>query len=222
MKTLVFDLDGTLADTGADLSAAANAVFQQLGHGDVIDPDTDATIAYNYGGRGMLRHGFARLGHDVDEATTDAHFPTLLEAYEAKIAHHTKMFPSAVEVIERLRTQGYKTAVCTNKIERLADILLRELGVRDLFDALVGADSLPVKKPDPAPFFAAVERAGGDAAQALMVGDTATDRNTAKAAGAPCILVTFGPVGDSVREFSPEALMDHYDDLPAITRRLIG
>ena len=148
MATVVFDLDGTLADTSADLIAAANAVF-------------------------------------------------------------------------RARGAGYRTAVCTNKPEALAETLLVRLGLREAFGALVGADTLPVRKPDPRPFALSVTRAGGDPARSVLIGDTETDRETARAAGVPCVLVTFGPDGGAVAALDPEALLDHYDALDTVVAPLL-
>jgi phosphoglycolate phosphatase len=215
---VVFDLDGTLADTSADLIAAANACFRGLGHGDLLD-QTDALTAF-HGGRAMLRLGFGRLGI-VSEAAVDAQYPVLLAAYGAAIDRHTRIYPGAVAAVEELRRAGYATAVCTNKPEGLAETLLQRLGVRDLFGALVGAGTLPVRKPDPAPLLEAIRRAGGDARRALLVGDTATDRDTGRAAGVPVALVTFGPEGTGVARLAPDALLERFADLGAVAARLI-
>jgi phosphoglycolate phosphatase len=86
---------------------------------------------------------------------------------------------------------------------------------------MIGADTLPVRKPDPAPFREAVVRAGGNEGRSVLIGDTVTDRETARAAGRPCALVTFGPTGRAVAELKPEALIDHYDGLDAVIDRLI-
>jgi phosphoglycolate phosphatase len=218
MRIVVFDLDGTLADTSADLIAAANACFRGLGHGDLLD-QRDALTAF-HGGRAMLRLGFGRLGI-VSEAAVDAQYPVLLAAYGAAIDRQTHIYPGAVEAVEELRRAGYATAVCTNKPEGLAETLLQRLGVRDLFAALVGAGTLPVRKPDPAPLFEAIRRAGGDAQRALLVGDTATDRDTGRAARVPVALVTFGPEGTGVARLAPDALLDRFADLGAVAARLI-
>lgn len=217
--TIVFDLDGTLADTSADLIEAANACFRGLGHGDLLDPGRDALTAF-HGGRAMLRLGFSRLGLG-DEAQVDAQYPVLLEAYAGGIDRFTRLYPGAAEAVGLLRGAGYATAICTNKPEGLAETLLARLGIRDQFDALIGADTLPTRKPDPAPYRAAVEGAGGTVARSLLIGDTATDRDTARAAGVPCILVSFGPEGAGVARLAPEALLDHYDDLPGLVARLL-
>ena len=219
MRTVIFDLDGTLADTSADLIAAANHCFRGLGAGNLLDPVADALTAF-HGGRAMLRLGFQRLGV-VDEAEVDRHYPVLLAAYEQEIDRHTRLYPGTVSAIEDLQGAGFRTGICTNKPERLADILLTRLGVRGLFGSLVGADTLPVRKPDPAPYRLSVERAGGQVARSILIGDTDTDRQTGMAAGVPVALVTFGPEGDRVARFAPEALIGHFDELPALAARLL-
>ncbi|MBN2629508.1 MAG: HAD-IA family hydrolase [Rhodobacteraceae bacterium] len=218
MRTVVFDLDGTLADTSADLLAAANACFQRLGHGDLLGPQ-DILTAF-HGGRAMLRLGFSRLGA-VDEAVLDAQYPVLLEAYAGAIDVHTTLYPGAVDAVQALRRDGFAVAICTNKPEGLAEELTRRLGIRDLFGALIGADTLPTRKPDPAPYVAAVVQAGGTVARSMLIGDTETDRKTGLAAGVPVALVTFGPEGRGVSRLSPEALLDHFDDLPDLARRML-
>ncbi len=214
MGTVVFDLDGTLADTSADLLAAANACFERPMLG-----QADALTAFA-GGRKMLRVGFERLGLPWSEADVDRVYPRLLEAYSTAICVQTRLYPGVVEAVEALRTAGYATAICTNKPEGLAVELVRQLGISGLFGALVGADTLPVRKPDPAPYRLAVERVGGS--QSMLVGDTDTDRQTGRAAGVPVALVTFGPEGAGVSRFQPEALLDHFDQLPGLAERLLG
>ncbi len=218
VRTVVFDLDGTLADTSGDLIAAANACFTGLGHACLLDAN-DALTAF-HGGRAMLRLGFSRLGQ-VDEAEVDRQYPVLLAAYERSLDVHTRLYPGAVAAVEALRAAGFATAVCTNKPEGLAETLMRRLGMRPLFGALVGADTLAVRKPDPAPLFEAVARVGGSAGRALLVGDTDTDRQTGRAAGVPVALVTFGPEGRGVARLNPEALLDHFDELPSLAQQIL-
>ncbi|MDZ7908725.1 MAG: HAD-IA family hydrolase [Gemmobacter sp.] len=220
MRTVVFDLDGTLADTSADLVAAANACFRGLGHGNLLDPVADALTAF-HGGRAMLRLGFSRLGLG-DDALVDAQYPVLLAAYADGIDTHTRLYPGAVDAVEALRSAGYATAICTNKPEGLAETLMQRLGVRGLFGSLIGADTLPTRKPDVAPYLAAVRQAGGNPARSLLVGDTETDRLTAAAAGVPCVLVSFGPEGAAIARLQPEAMLHRYADLPALADRLLG
>lgn len=221
MKTVIFDLDGTLADTSGDLIAAANVCFREMGVGDMLDPVADAGTALR-GGRAMLRLGMSRLDRAGDETTIDAYYPKLLAAYAQDIDRHTVLYPGAMAAVEALKTAGYAVAICTNKPDGLAEELLSRLGVRAAFDAMLGADTLPVRKPDPEHLFETARRAGGRADQCLLVGDSDTDRNTARAAGVPCVLVTFGPAGGDMASLAPEALLDDYADLPQIVRDLIG
>lgn len=222
MRTVIFDLDGTLADTSGDLIAAANACFAQMGEGEVLSVATDAGTALR-GGRAMLRLGLVRIGrtHEID-TIIDQFYPVLLDAYGAAIDTHTVLYPGAMDAVARLTRDGYAVGICTNKPEGLAQTLMTRLGVRDAFASLVGADTLAVRKPDAAPMIEAVRRAGGDPARALLVGDTVTDRETARAAGVPSVLVTFGPGGEDVAALEPEALIGHYDELHGVVQRLLG
>ncbi|MBV0911412.1 HAD-IA family hydrolase [Anianabacter salinae] len=221
MRTVVFDLDGTLADTSADLIAAANSCFIALGHAAPLDPLADASTAFR-GGRAMLRLGFERLHGAADDARIDAQYAPFLAAYEDGIDRETRLYPDAMETVTALRAAGYVTTICTNKPAALAETLMTRLGARHLFDMLIGADTLPVRKPDPAPYRAAVEGAGGLLTTSLLVGDTETDRLTARAAGVPCILVTFGPEGEGIRRLDADGYFAGYGALPAEITRLIG
>lgn len=220
MRSVIFDLDGTLADTSGDLIAAANACFRDLGKGDMLDVAHDSGVALR-GGRAMLRLGFSRLG-DVDEAEIDSQYPNLLAAYERDIDRMTVLYPGAMDAVGELSRRGYGVAICTNKPEGLAEILLTRLGVRGAFGALVGSDTLSVRKPDPEPLFEAARRVGGDPAKCILIGDSVTDRETARAAGVPSVLVTFGPSGEDMAALNPEALIGAFDELPDVVRRLIG
>jgi phosphoglycolate phosphatase len=221
LRTVIFDLDGTLADTSGDLIAAANVCFRDMGAGDLLDPAKDAGTALR-GGRAMLKLGLNRLGRSEDSATLDRYYPVLLEAYAAAIDTHTVLYPRAMQAVARLKSDGFGVGICTNKPEALAELLMTRLGVRDAFASLVGADTLPVRKPDPAPLFEAARRAGGHPERCILIGDSDTDRNTARAAGVPSVLVTFGPAGGDMAALAPEALLDDYADLPGIAARLLA
>lgn len=220
MRTVIFDLDGTLADTSADLLAAANAVFDAEGHGTPLGPE-DAGVALT-GGRAMLRLGAARRGLAWDAAEIDRRYGDILTAYEAVIDRETRLYPGAAEAVMRLRAAGIAAGICTNKPAYLAEILMTRLGVRDLFSSLVGGDTLPVRKPDPAPLHLAIAQAGGAAARGCLIGDTATDRDAGRNAGVPVALVTFGPGGAGVAALAPEALLPHYDALDAVVDAMLG
>jgi phosphoglycolate phosphatase len=169
----------------------------------------------------MLELGARRLALADPEALVAPGYPLLLDAYGEAIDVHTRLYPGAVAAVERLRADGAAVGICTNKPEGLAICLLDRLGISGLFDAVVGADTLPVRKPDPAPYRETVARAGGDTTRSLLIGDTETDQKTAAAAGVPCILVGFGPEGDGVSRLNPAAMLRHYDDLDAVVAMLL-
>lgn len=219
-RCVIFDLDGTLADTSGDLIAAANHCFAGMGRAVRLDPVADAGIALR-GGRRMLTEGLTREDAFSQEEV-DRWYPALLEAYGDAIDTHTQLYPGAVEAVEALRGAGYCLGVCTNKPAALAETLLQRLGVRDLFGSMIGADTLPVRKPDAAPYWAAVEGCGGFRDRSLLVGDSDTDRMTARAAGRPCILVTFAPDGHAVLALEPEGVIHDFDGLGAEVLRLLG
>lgn len=220
MKTVICDLDGTLADTSGDLIAAANACFIERGLGPLLDEMDDALTAF-HGGRAMLRLGFSRLGIDGEDEI-DREYPRFLQFYSENIDERTVLYPGAVDALEELRSGGYALGVCTNKPSGLAETLLTKLGVRELFGSMIGADTLPVRKPDPQPYLEAVRLAGGDPGMSLLVGDTETDVKTAQAAGVPVVLVGFGPEGTGVARLVPDALLMGYDQLGKVVRALIG
>ena len=217
MRAVIFDLDGTLADTSGDLLAAANACFQQMGLGNVLTY-LDAGIALR-GGRRMLTEGLERLGC-FDQSVVDAYYPVLLKTYGDSIAEHTTLYPGAMEAVAQLKATGYAVGICTNKPEALAHRLLQALGVRQEFGALIGADTLPVRKPDALPLMEAARRL--NSTRYLLVGDSDTDRNTSAAAGVPSVLVTFGPSGEDMAALNPDALIGSFAELPAVADRLLG
>ncbi|MCC6006547.1 MAG: HAD-IA family hydrolase [Rhodobacteraceae bacterium] len=224
MRSLIFDLDGTLADTSGDLIAAANAALQEMGMGMPLRAPGDDATAFA-GGRAMLRLGLARSAPSLDEAARAAlverGYPRLLLAYGAAIDRHTRLYPGVEAALDRLGAAGWGLAICTNKPEALAVELVARLGIADRFGALVGADTLPLRKPDPAPLREAIARIGGSTGRAALVGDTVTDRETARAAGLPAILVTFGPTGGAVAALGPEGLLEHYDHIEAVAEPLV-
>ena len=219
MKSVVFDLDGTLADTSADLIAAANACFTDISDKPPLDPVADALTAFG-GGRAMLNLGFSRIGA-FTQTDIDTQFPRLLEFYAENIDTHTTLYDGVLDALDVLQDQGHLLGVCTNKPESLARELLTRLGIRDYFVAMLGADTLAVRKPDAVHLWTTIDQMGGRRDRAVLIGDTITDRNAAKNADIPCILVSFGPEGDGVQRMEPSALLNHYSQLPDLIERII-
>lgn len=211
---VAFDLDGTLADTAPDLTAALNHALAKLGRPSI--PAESVRHMVGHGARALLRQGLTATGGSSD-ALIETAFPIFLDHYEAHIADDTRPFPGVEAALDALDAQGVKLAICTNKLEGLATELVTALGWRGRFAAIVGGDTLPVRKPDPAPLFEAIARAGGG--RAAYVGDSITDTDTARAAGLPCVAVTFGFSDRPPDQLGATLLIDHFDELiPALAR----
>lgn len=214
---VVFDLDGTLADTALDLAGALNHVLENMGRS-AIAPESVRQLV-GHGARALLRKGLAVTG-EAGEALVDAGYPAFLDHYAANICQHTRPFERLIQALDGLKRSNARIAVCTNKPEQLTSLLLAELGWQDRFDAVIGGDTLPVKKPDPAPLLAAIEQAGGG--RAVLVGDSITDADTARAAGVPFVAVSFGFSDRPASELGADAVIDHYDELIPALRRISG
>ena len=220
MRVAVFDLDGTLADTAADLIAAANAALAEAGHGAPLDPARDRATAFA-GGRAMLRAGLDRANGGWEAAAVEAAYPRLLAHYAANIDRHTRAYEGVEPALDALAASGWALAVCTNKPEGLAATLLDRLGLAGRFRAMLGADTLDVRKPHPRHLLETIARAGGAPGRAALIGDTVTDREAARAAGVPCVLVAFDPEGRAVEALAPEAVLESYAALPGLLERLV-
>ncbi len=220
-RTVIFDLDGTLADTSADLIDAANACFKADGLPAILDYTKHAAVAFG-GGRAMLMKGSELLEQGWDESDVRRHYPRLLEYYGENIDRHTTIYDGVEEALDELSARGWVLGVCTNKPSGLAETLLQKLNLRDRFASMIGADTLPVRKPDPKPLFAAIDGAGGDRARSVLIGDTITDAKTGENAEIPVVLVAFGPEGEAVERFDPAALLEHYSDLPDLLDAMIA
>lgn len=216
--TIVFDLDGTLVDTAPDLVGATNHALADVGLAPVSADSLRPWISF--GARRMIVEALASTGTAHPEPEVDRLLALFLAYYEANIALESRPFPGVRDVIATLRAEGARLAVCTNKRESLSRLLLTELGMLQNFDALAGRDTFPVSKPHPDHLFGAIAMAAGDPARAIMVGDSDVDIATAKAAGIPVVAVSFGYTQIPVSQLDPDHVIDHYDDLIPVLRRL--
>jgi len=211
MSVLVFDLDGTLVSSMEDLAATMNAVLTAAGHAPVAPVYFPGMVGH--GARYMLQRGLEANGVAWTEDIIEPMFRQFLAIYENNLTVHTRPFPGVIAALERFRSEGWRLAVCTNKIERLTLPLLDQLDMTRHFDAIVGGDTYPVAKPQAEPVLGAIERAGGRKAGSVMIGDSATDINAARAAGIPVVAVDFGYTQVPVTELGPDRVISHFDEL---------
>ncbi len=216
---IAFDLDGTLVDTAPDLIDTLNGLFAARGIAPVAYADARTMIGA--GVKALIKRGLA--AHHIAAAADeiDALFADYLERYAARIAARSRPFPGLDAALDRLAAEGYRFAVCTNKLEWLSVKLLEELGLTERFAAICGQDTFAVMKPDPGMLRQTIERAGGDPARALMVGDSVTDIRVARAAGVPVVAVDFGYTDIPVAALDPDRVISHFAELPAAVQALL-
>ena len=220
LPLVVFDLDGTLAETAGDLMGALNHVLA----GDDLPPlpVAQARSLLGAGGRALIRRGFASAGRPLDETRLDGLFARFLAHYEAHIADHSHLFPGVLASLDALEARGYGFAVCTNKMEGTAKRLLTVLGVADRFRAICGQDTFAVSKPQPGALLGTIAMAGGAPGRSVMVGDSRTDIDTAKAAEVPVVAVDFGYTDRPVSDLGPDRIIGHFDALADAVADLMG
>ena len=217
-QTVVFDLDGTLIDTAPDLILATNHVLEGAG----FDPASAEYLRpyISYGARRMIAEGLKPQSDTVSQTDIDAMFVKFIDFYSANIAVKSAPFPGMIDVLDGLRSQGATIAICTNKQEQMAKLLMRELDLTHHFEVITGRDTFPVCKPDPAHLVETVRLAGGNVAHAVMVGDSTTDYETAKAAKIPIIGVIFGYTDVPLVELDCEAVISHYREFHDALHRI--
>jgi phosphoglycolate phosphatase len=217
---ILFDLDGTLADTAPDLTATLNVVLSEIG----VDPMTvdDVRHMVGHGARRLIECGLVADEYTFDAAELDRLAARFIDHYRDNIATESRPFPGVETTLRALKRGGSKLAVCTNKMEALAVKLLRALNLETHFDAIAGGDTFPVCKPDPRHLLMAIERVGGDSARAVMVGDSENDVMAARAAQIPIIGVTFGYTPTPIETFKPDGLIDHFDALIPALQPFLG
>jgi len=217
---IAFDLDGTLVDTAPDLIGTLNWLLAEEGLAPLALDEARPFIGR--GARWMIQRGFQAAAAPLAPEDLQPLFERFIVRYNDHIADESRPFPGVVQALERLKADGAKLAVCTNKLTGLSVSLLDALNLSSLFDAVVGADSAPAIKPDPRHLEAAIAAAGGSRDRAILVGDAATDAGAARAAGVPLILVSFGYTETPAAELKPDILIHHFDELPAACVRLLG
>lgn len=211
--TIVYDLDGTLADTAGDLMGALNFVLERDGLAPL--PVGNARSLLGAGGRALIQRGFAASKRELSPEKLDVLFGDFLAHYNAHIAVLTRLYPGVVEALDTFAAAGWRQTICTNKMEASAKMLMERLGVSDRFAFICGQDTFGVGKPDPKPLIGTIAAAGGRLERALVVGDSVTDIKTARAACLPVIAVDFGYTDVPVAELGPDRVISHFDELEA-------
>jgi phosphoglycolate phosphatase len=212
---LIFDLDGTLVDTAPDLLGATNAVLAARGLPD-IDTSTLRHMV-GFGAKSLIAQALEAAGAPLAVEQTPL-LDTFLAHYRAHIADRSRSFPGVEPTLSLLKRGGARLGVLTNKPQDLTDLLLPLLSLDGHFAAIFGAGRKPYTQPDPRIFHDVVQACGGG--PAVMIGDSITDLNTARAAGVPAILVSYGYTPVPVSDLGADAVLDDFAQLPDALGRL--
>ena len=216
----IFDLDGTLVDTAADLVSSLNHTIAAAG----LAPVTydDLTHLVGQGARVMIKRAFALRETELPEADVDPLYERFITHYRAEMPGESRPYPGIVKTLEALSQSGITLAVCTNKTAVLAVPLLEKLGLTHYFAAITCGDTFEFRKPDARHILGTIEKAGGDIRRTVMVGDSINDILAARNANVPSIGVTFGYTDIPMAELEPDVVIDNFEALtPDLFAKLI-
>jgi len=216
--TVIYDLDGTLIDSAKDMQVAVSNVLAD--HRLPPVSEEDVRIFMGQGSKVTMAKAFAKYGKSLDEASLSAVTREFVRYYEADPVSHTSAFAGVNEVVDRFDKLGLKQGVCTNKFERPSRMILEHLRLMPPITDLAGADTFPVRKPDPRHILMLVERMGSTPERAVMVGDSIHDVHAAHGAGLPAVLVSWGYTDTPASELGADAVIERFDALPQALEQL--
>ena len=217
-SSLIFDLDGTLIDSAPDLATTLNALLAELDCPPLSFDQVRRLIGD--GAPTLVARALRAAGAGFEPET----YESLLERYRALYLAHataeTRVYPQVPETLRRLREDGYRTVVCTNKFQRPSLMILEALDLARYFDGVAGGDVVPARKPDPAHLLAGLKLIGGEPAHAVMIGDGINDVAAAKAAGIPVLVLPSGYGEIAAAELGGDRLLGAFAEIPAALKTL--
>ena len=215
-QMVLIDVDGTLVDSVPDLAFCVDATMDQLGM--PRRGESEVRLWVGNGVERLVRRALiGALDGEPDEALFNKAYPIYLELYEDNVSERSMLYPGVREGLAWLKQQGFKLGCVTNKAAQFTLPLLRNLGVYDDFSIVICGDTLPQKKPDPAPLLHAAKHFGVSPQQSLMLGDSVSDVKAARAAGFKIVCMSYGyNHGQDIRTAHPDAVIDSMAELPKL------
>ena len=218
--TVIYDLDGTLIDSAKDMQVAVSNVLAD--HGLPAVTEDDVRIFMGQGSKVTMNKAFAKYGKALDDEALSAVTREFVRYYEADPVSHTVAFDGVPEVVAHFGGLGLRQGVCTNKFEKPSRTILEHLRLMPPIVDVAGADTFPVRKPDPGHILMLVERMGGDPRRTVMIGDSIHDVEAAHGAGLPAVLVSWGYTTLPASELGAEAVIQRFADLPGALAGIAG
>ncbi len=217
---VAFDLDGTLIDSAPEIGSSLNRLLARFGRRPVTGEEVRMMVGD--GALTLVRSGFAATGEPLSPEIEAETLADYLDELAAEPARPESLYPGVPEILARLREGGVRLGLCTNKPERATRLVLDQLGLAPLFEAVAGGDTLPYRKPDGRHLGYVLERLGAAGRSSAMVGDNANDVRAARAAGVPVVAVSYGYPRMPVADLGADIVIDRFADLPAALERLAG
>jgi phosphoglycolate phosphatase len=218
--TIIYDLDGTLIDSAKDMQVAVSHVLAD--HGLPPVTEDDVRIFMGQGSKVTMGKAFAKFGKTLDETALNGVTREFVRYYEADPISHTTAFAGVADVVAHFARLGLKQGVCTNKFEKPSRMILAHLKLMPPITDVAGADSFPVRKPDPRHILMLLDRMGGDPKRTAMIGDSIHDVEAAHGAGLPAVLVSWGYTARPASELGAEAVIQRFDALPEALEQIAG
>lgn len=213
-KAVFFDLDGTLIHSAPDIHAAANVICRTRSW-EEFDLQTITSFIGN-GVPKLVERVFVARGHSYETPDYDAAVSEFLEYYDAHATDLTAPYPGIIDALEALKAMSMPMGVVTNKPKNPALIILNDLDLTKYFDVVIGGDSAPAKKPDPAPYLEGCKALGVDASDTIYVGDSETDGETAVNVGVRFALFSDGYRNSELSEIPHQVIVDDFAELPRL------
>ncbi|MDH5485043.1 MAG: phosphoglycolate phosphatase [Gammaproteobacteria bacterium] len=213
---VLIDVDGTLVDSVPDLAYCVDEMLKALDM-----PVRGEERVRHWVGNGverLVRRGLInQLDGEPDEALFEKAMPIFNALYAENTSRRSCLYPGVKEALDFLRNTDVKIGCVTNKAAQFTLPILRDLGIADYFEIVICGDTLPQKKPDPAPLLHAAEKLGVSADQSLMLGDSMSDVKAARAAGFDIVCMSYGyNHGEDIRDYNPDAVVDSMNDIQTV------
>ena len=218
-EMILIDVDGTLVDSVPDLAFCVDAMMAGLGR-----PARGEAAVRNWVGNGverLVRRALTgTLDGEPDEADFERAYPIFLDLYADNTSKRSCLYPGVREGIDMLKGAGYALGCVTNKAAQFTEPLLKDLDVAGDFAIIISGDTLPKKKPDPAPLLHAADFFGAAPGASLMIGDSVSDVKAARAAGFQIVCMSYGyNHGDDIRDAHPDAVIDNMTEIMPLLER---